>query len=173
MRIAALLAGVGVAALVLAGCSKSSTTAEKTTVTETVTSAAPAGKSAVPSTSGPAAPAAGADLPQPPAGATQIRSSTTDGMVHAHYSIEGQTPKQVADYYVGIWSGEGYTINDTSSGGRPGRYGGSGASAKGSKSGSFVAVDAGAGNGEPTYFDVCQGTDEGLIRHCGKGNHGD
>lgn len=173
MRIAALLTGVGVAALALSGCSTSSTTVEKTTVTETVTSSASSSASSTTSTSGPSAPPAGAALPQPPAGATQIRSSDDDGMVHARYSVEGQTPKQVADYYTGIWSGEGYTIDDTSSGGDPGKYGGSGASAKGSKSGTFVAVDAGAGNGEPTYFDVCQGTNEELVMHCGKGRHGD
>lgn len=166
MRVAALITGVGVAALILSGCSKSPTTAEKT-VTETVTSSAGPGTSAA-STAAPT----GA-LPQPPAGASQIRSSDSNGTVHARYSIEGQSPKQVADYYAGIWTGEGYTLSDTSSGGDPGKYGGSGARAKGSKSGIFVAVDAGAGNGEPTYFDVCQGTDEELVMHCGKGPHGE
>ncbi|HPZ94692.1 MAG TPA: hypothetical protein PK871_07235, partial [Mycobacterium sp.] len=94
MGVTALLAGAGVAALIVSGCSTSSTTVEKTTVTETVTN------STAPST--PAAAAAGG-LPQPPTGASPIRSSEDAGMVHARYSVDGLTPKQVADYYVGIW----------------------------------------------------------------------
>lgn len=170
MRKGVLVAGIGIAALLFSGCSTSSTSGEKTTVTETVTSSATHGTPAAPATSGAAATGG---LPQPPAGARQIRSSDSDGMTHTRYSIEGQTPKQVADYYVGIWAGEGYTINDSSSGGGGyGKYGGSGASATGSKSGTFVAVDAGARNDEPTYFDVCHGTNEKLVVHCGEGHHG-
>lgn len=166
MRIATVIIGVGAAALVLSGCSKSGTTAEKTTVTETVTaSSAPANPSAQ---TGSTAPAALANLPQPPSGATQLKSNDSDGVQHARYSITGQSPRQVADYYVGIWKGEGYDITDSSSGGEGGQYGGSGARASGSKAGTFVGVDAGAGAGDPTYFDICVGTDKEQVEHCGK-----
>lgn len=166
MRIATLVIGVGAAALVLSGCSKSGTTADKTTVTETVTaSSAPANTSAQ---AGTTAPAALANLPQPPSGATQLKSNDSDGIQHARYSVTDQTPRQVADYYVGIWKNEGFSITNSSSGGEGGQYGGSGANATGSKAGTFVAVDAGAGNGEPTYFDICVGTDKEQVEHCGK-----
>lgn len=172
MRVAALVTGLGAVALVLPGCSTSSPTEENTTVTKTVTSSAAAGTSASPGTSGPSTPASGDGLPQPPAGAAQISTSEHNGVMHARYSVDGQTPQQVVDYYVGIWTGDGFTINGRSGGGDPGKYGGSGARANGSKSGTFVAVDAGAGNGRPTYFDVCHGANEDRVRHCGKGQHG-
>ena len=51
-------------------------------------------------------------------------------------------------------------------GGGYGQYGGSGAGATGSKSGSFVAVNAGGQTGQATYFSVCQGSDEQAVRQC-------
>lgn len=165
MRIAPLVIGVGVATLILSGCSKSDnagekTTVEKSTVTETVT--ATSGSSTAPT------PAATGTLPQPPSGATQLKSSDSDGVQHARYSLTGQTPKQVVDYYVGLWKGEGYTIESSSSGGDAGQYGGSGANATGNKAGTYVGVDAGGSNGEATYFDVCVGSDKDAAAHCGK-----
>ena len=105
--------------------------------------------------------------PQPPTGASQVKFVESDQVMHARYSIQGQSPQQVIDYYVGAWKHAGYLITGVEGGGYPGRYGGgSGASAYGLKPGVFVAVDAGAGNGGPTYFNVCQGTDQKAVRRC-------
>jgi type IV secretory pathway VirB10-like protein len=172
MRIAAVITGIGITALALSGCAstteKSEKAPEKTTVTETV--APPA--SATPTSATPtAATTAPAGMPQPPAGATQQESRTDNGVQFARYSVDGQQPQQVVDYYTGIWQGEGYTITSSGGGGGGyGQYGGSGAGATGSKSGSFVAVNAGGQTGAPTYFSVCAGADEQAVRQCNENN---
>lgn len=163
MRIAPLMIGAGVAALILTGCSKSATVTEKsatekTTVTETVTASVSAPDKSESATTAP-------NLPQPPTGATALNSSDSDGVQHARYSVTGQTPKQVVDHYAGLWKDQGYTISE-SSGGGGGEDGGSGANATGSKGGTFVGVDAGGRNGEATYFDVCVGSDQDAVTHC-------
>ena len=110
-------------------------------------------------------------MPQPPAGATQQETRTDNGVQFARYSVDGQQPQQVVDYYTGIWQGEGYTITSSGGGGGGyGQYGGSGAGATGSKSGSFVAVNAGGQTGASTYFSVCAGTDEQAVRQCNENN---
>ena len=175
MRIATLITGLGITAVALSGCGGTTTTSEKsvekTTVTETVSASATAtspAPSAAPST---AASASAADLPQPPAGASPQEARTDDGVQFARYSITGQAPQQVVDYYTGIWQGEGYTItNSGGGGGGYGQYGGSGAGATGSKSGSFVAVNAGGQTAGPTYFSVCAGADEEAVRQCSENN---
>ncbi len=163
-----LVIGVAVTALALSGCSKPSTTPERTTVTETVTKSS----SATPGDTGSAAPAPGSGLTEPPSGATPLKSDESDGTLHARYSIADQSPRQVIDYYVGAWKDKGYNITGVESGGDPGPHGGSGASAYGLMAGTFVAVDAGAGSGRPTYFDVCQGTDSKVVRHCARHESG-
>jgi hypothetical protein len=168
MRIAAFITGIGITALALSGCAstaeKSEKAPEKTTVTETV--APPASATATTATPT-AATTAPASLPQPPAGATQQETRTDNGVQFARYSVDGQQPQQVVDYYTGIWQGEGYTITSSGGGGGGyGQYGGSGAGATGSKSGSFVAVNAGGQSGAPTYFSVCAGADEQAVRQC-------
>ena len=173
MRIAAFITGIGITALALSGCAstaeKSEKAPEKTTVTETV--APPA--SATPTSATPTAAAtAPASLPQPPAGATQQETRTDNGVQFARYSVDGQQPQQVVDYYTGIWQGEGYTITSSGGGGGGyGQYGGSGAGATGSKSGSFVAVNAGGQTGASTYFSVCAGADEQAVRQCNENNN--
>jgi len=180
MRIAAVITGIGIAALALAGCGGSTDTSEKatekTTVTETV--APPASSATTAATAAPATTArattAPAGLPQPPAGATQQETRTDNGVQFARYSIDGQQPQQVVDYYTGIWQGEGYTITSSGGGGGGyGQYGGSGAGATGSKSGSFVAVNAGGQTGASTYFSVCAGADEQAVRQCNENNGND
>jgi len=172
MRIAAVITGIGIAGMALAGCGGSTDTSEKapekTTVTETVAtpaSSATTTATAAPGTTGPAG------LPQPPAGATQQETRTDNGVQFARYSVDGQQPQQVVDYYTGIWQGEGYTITSSGGGGGGyGQYGGSGAGATGSKSGSFVAVNAGGQTVASTYFSVCAGADEQAVRQCNENN---
>jgi hypothetical protein len=166
MRIASLIVGLGLTALALSGCS-GTTTSEKATVTETVSASATA--AATPSTAATSqAPAStGSGVAQPPAGAAQLESTTNNGVQLTRYSVDGQQPQQVVDYYTGIWQGEGYTVTSSGGGGGGyGQYGGSGAGATGSKSGSFVAVNAGGQTGQATYFSVCLGSDEQAVRLC-------
>lgn len=159
MHFGTLVVGFGLATVILTGCSKSGTSSEKMTDTETATASSEApGRIQK------------ASLPPPPTGASQLNSGESNGVVHARYSIQGQSPQQVVDYYVGALKHEGYYITGVEGGGNPGRYGGSGANVYGLKSGVFVAVDSGAGNSGPTYFNVCQGTDQKAVRRCG--HHG-
>ncbi len=182
MRIAAFITGIGIAGMALAGCGGSTDTSEKapekTTVTETVAppaSSATTTATAAPGTTGPDTTAPDttgpAGMPQPPAGATQQETRTDNGVQFARYSVDGQQPQQVVDYYTGIWQGEGYTITSSGGGGGGyGQYGGSGAGATGSKAGSFVAVNAGGQTGASTYFSVCAGADEQAVRQCNENN---
>ena len=173
MRIAAFITGLGIAALAVSGCG-GTTTADKTTVTETVSASATPSTSASASTSASPSVAASPGLAQPPAGASQLETESDDGVVFARYSIDGQQPQQVVDYYTGIWQGEGYTVTSSGGGGGGyGQYGGSGAGATGSKPGAFVAVNAGGQTGQATYFSVCQGSDEQAVRKCSEDNNND
>ena len=173
MRIAAVITGLGIAALAVSGCG-GTTTADKTTVTETVSASATPSTSASASTSASPSVAASPGLAQPPAGASQLETESDDGVVFARYSIDGQQPQQVVDYYTGIWQGEGYTVTSSGGGGGGyGQYGGSGAGATGSKPGAFVAVNAGGQTGQATYFSVCQGSDEQAVRKCCEDNNND
>jgi len=166
MRIAALITGLGLSALALSGCG-GTTTAEKATATETVSASATASAAPSPTAASPAPTTAGSGLAQPPAGATQLESASDNGVQMTRYSVNGQQPQQVVDHYTGIWQGEGYTVTSSGGGGGGyGQYGGSGAGATGSKSGSFVAVNAGGQTGQATYFSVCQGSDEQAVRQC-------
>ena len=173
MRIAAFITGLGIAALAVSGCG-GTTTADKTTVTETVSASATPSTSASASTSASPSVAASPGLAQPPAGASQLETESDDGVVFARYSLDGQQPQQVVDYYTGIWQGEGYTVTSSGGGGGGyGQYGGSGAGATGSKPGAFVAVNAGGQTGQATYFSVCQGSDEQAVRKCSEDNNTD
>ena len=170
MRIAAFITGLGLTALALSGCGSTTTTSQKETVTETV-SAAPTSASAAQSAS--PSVAAGTGLPQPPAGASQLETRSDNGVQFARYSITGQQPQQVVDYYTGVWQGQGYTVTSSGGGGGGyGSYGGSGAGATGAKQGGFVTVNAGGQNGQATYFSVCQGADEQAVRQCSDNNNG-
>ena len=171
MRITAVIAGLGITALALSGCG-GTTNSTKTTVTETISASATPSTSASASTSASPGAAASPGLAQPPAGASQLETRTDDGVQFARYSLEGQQPQQVVDYYTGVWQGEGYTVTSSGGGGGGyGQYGGSGAGATGSKPGAFVAVNAGGQTGQATYFSVCQGADEQAVRKCSENNN--
>jgi hypothetical protein len=177
MRIAAFITGLGIAALAVSGCG-GTTTSDKPTVTETVSASATpstsasASTSASMSTSASPGAAASSGLVQPPAGASQLETRTDNGVQFARYSVNGQQPQQVVDYYTGVWQGDGYTVTSSGGGGGGyGQYGGSGAGATGSKQGAFVAVNAGGQNGQATYFSVCQGSDEQAVRQCSEDNN--
>jgi len=171
MRIAAFITGLGITALVLSGCG-GTTKSDTTTVTETVSTSATPSTSASASASASPGAAASPGLAQPPAGASQLETESDDGVVFARYSLDGQQPQQVVDYYTGIWQGEGYTVTSSGGGGGGyGQYGGSGAGATGSKPGAFVAVNAGGQTGQTTYFSVCQGSDEQAVRKCSEDNN--
>jgi len=173
MRIAAVITGLGITALAVSGCG-GTTTADKTTVTETISASATPSTSASTSTSASPSGAASPGLAQPPAGANQLETRNDNGVQFARYSIDGQQPQQVVDYYTGIWQGEGYTVTSSGGGGGGyGQYGGSGAGATGSKPDSFVAVNAGGQTGQATYFSVCQGSDEQAVRKCSEDNNND
>jgi len=166
MRIAALITGLGLTAVALSGCG-GTTTSEKATVTETVSASSTAAATPSAAATSPAPASTGAGVAQPPAGAAQLESRTDNGVQVTRYSVNGQQPQQVVDYYTGMWQGEGYTVTSSGGGGGGyGQYGGSGAGATGSKSGSFVAVNAGGQTGQATYFSVCQGSDERAVRQC-------
>ena len=172
MRIAAFITGLSLTALALTGCSSTPTTSEKATVTETVSAAPTSAAVSAPPSSSPSA-AVSLGLPQPPAGAAQLETKNDNGVQFGRYSITGQQPQQVADYYTGVWQGQGYTVTSSGGGGGGyGQYGGSGAGATGTKSGSFVAVNAGGQNGQATYFSVCQGADQQAVRQCSDNNNG-
>lgn len=165
------IAAFGAGALLLAGCSGSSSSESTSSPTVAPTTSAPA--TSAPATSAPAtsAPASSSGFPTPPSGASELNSSDNNGVQYARYSIEGQQPSQVVSHYTNLWQGEGYTINSSGGGGGGwGQYGGSGAGASGSKSGSFVAVQAGGQSGSTTYFEVCQGANEQAVDQCGNDN---
>ena len=171
MRIAAFITFLSLTALTLSGCG-STNTAEQATVTETVAAAPTRAPASAAQAASPRV-ADGTGLPQPPAGASQLETRSDNGVQFARYSITGQQPQQVVDYYTGVWQGQGYTVTSSGGGGGGyGSYGGSGAGATGAKQGGFVTVNAGGQNGQATYFSVCQGADEQAVRQCSDNNNG-
>ncbi len=179
MRTTQLVIGVGIMSIGLAGCGGGTKAADTTTIinqtvmpssasaaSATTAASASASASLSPSTtasSGAAQPQA-TDLPQPPAGATQVQTGTDNGVAKAKYSIADQLPDQVMEYYTNLLRNDGYTIVTSKSGPDSGRKGG--ATAVASKNGVFVGVEADADAGEPTHFDVCQGPNEAAVRDC-------
>lgn len=171
MRTAPLVIGVGILSIGLAGCGGATKSADTTTIiNQTVISSASsvansAGSSGAATSVAPGTQAQpAADFPQPPAGANVVKTDTENGTARTKYSVTGQDPMQVVEYYTNLWRTDGYTIISSGGGGDPGR--GGGASAVASKAGVFIGVDAGAGAGEPTHFDVCRGADERAVRDC-------
>lgn len=153
-----------------AGCSSGSSSSE-VTATATVTETASA--SASPSASG----SKSADyvpITEPPSGAKELEHTDSADYHYSRYSIDGQQPAQIVSYYTNAWQNDGYTIDSSGGGGGGwGQYGGSGAGATGSKSGSFVAVQAGGQSGATTYFEVCEGTNQQVVDQCGSDNDND
>lgn len=167
MRATYLPVGLGAASIVLAGCGGGQKAADTTTIINqtiapsSIVAGTPTG---APAPSATAQPDASGNMPQPPAGATQREAGTDNGMAKVKYSINGQLPNQVVEYYTNLWKNDGYTIISSGSGADGGRQGG--ATAVASKNGTFIGVDAGADVGEPTHFDVCQGSNETAVRDC-------
>lgn len=173
MRTTPWVIGVGIMSIGLAGCGGGTKAADTTTIINqtVITSAASATPSVSgspsPSTTGTSStgqPQAAGELPPPPAGATQVQTGTDNGVAKAKYSIDGQLPDQVMQYYTNLWRNDGYTIITSTSGPDSGRKGG--ATTVASKNGVFVGVEADADAGEPTHFDVCQGPNEAAVRDC-------
>ncbi len=158
----AATAGIGIIGLA-AGCggsSEESTTTSAPTTTEATTTTAATGGASGGSTAG--------SLPAAPGGSIEVQTSNANGIVYQRYSnSSGATPQQiVADYQAALQS-EGYTVTDTGGGGGGwGKWGGSGAGLNASRSGSYVAVQAGGQTGQPVYFEVCQGSNEQATEEC-------
>jgi hypothetical protein len=152
-----------IAFIALVGCGGSKQAAETTTIINQTVMPSSAAASARAGTASASAQPAGA-MPAPPIGATQVGSGTKNGTEQTKYTVNGQSPNQVAEYYSNLWSGQGYTIITSSSGADGGLRGG--AKTVASKAGTFVGVEAGADAGEPTHFEVCQGAREAGVRDC-------
>lgn len=173
VRTTPLVIALGAVSIALAGCGGGREAADTTTViNQTIVSSVPA--ATVTSVSSPTASAAqtstagqaqAADgMPQPPVGASQVQTGTENGAAKAKYRISDQLPNQVIEYYTNLWKNDGYSIITSGSGPDGGRKGG--ATAIASKNGTFVGVEADADAGEPTHFDVCQGSSEAAVRDC-------
>ena len=160
---------IGVATL-LAGCGS-----QGTQPAVTVTATAPptgAPTSAAPKPVAPTATAAKLQgLPAAPVGATQLQTSNSGGVQYARYSTSEQ-PDQIVSYYTSQWQQEGYRMqNGGGGGGGWGKYGGSDAGATGSKTGSYVDVQAGGSTQGPTYFEICQGPNAQAVDNCGNSSN--
>jgi len=163
--IVATTAGVGLAGLLL-GCSSSS---EETTTTAPATSSTTAAETNT--TQAPATTAAGgpaASLPEPPSGSVEQQTSNASGIVYQRWSnASGESAQQIVSFYESALSAEGYTVSNSGGGGGGwGKWGGAGAGLTASKSGSYVAVQAGGQTGQPVYFEVCQGSNEQAVDEC-------
>lgn len=164
---------LGAVALAVTGCGGSSSS----TVTVTATSppaetsaAAPAETSAAAAAPSVAATAtqAAVSFPAPPSGSTTLQTSNSNGVEYARYSNASEQPAAIVSFYSGQWQNEGYTMTNTGGGGGGyGKYGGADAGAEGSKSGSYVNVQAGGSTSGPTYFEVCMGPNESAVNECG------
>lgn len=150
--------------MALAGCGGAHDAADTTTIINQTIVSSGASAASSPATSTSAQPQPAAGLLEPPAGATQKAGGIDHGASKLEYSINGQTPNQVIEYYTVMWRDKGFTIINSTGGADGGRKGG--AVAVASKDGTFVGVEADADAGEPTHFDVCQGSDEMMVRDC-------
>lgn len=144
-------------ALLVAGCSSSST--------------APA---VSPTTEAPATGAASGSMPAAPSGAKELNSSSTGGVEYARYEISGTTPQQVIDDYNTTAAAAGYAVTDTGGGGGGwGGWGGANAGLEGTMTGSYLNVQAGGQTSGPTYFEVCVGADQSAVDQCDQNSQND
>lgn len=170
-RLAYAATTMGAAALALGACSSGGGAAKTVTVTATP-SGGSGGSSAPVSVAPTATQAAVSGLPTPPSGSTALQTSNTDGVQYARYSTTSQQPPQVVAYYTQQWQNQGYTMTQSGGGGGGwGKYGGADAGATGTKSGSYVDVQAGGSTSGPTYFEVCMGADQSAVNNCGNQSH--
>ena len=169
-RAMAAAMGMGVAALALSACSSGSGSQSTVTVTASAPATEAPATAAATQAAKSVAPSATQDqlngLPPAPAGSSLLQTSTDNGAQYARYSTS-EAPTQVVAYYTGKWQAEGYQIQSTGSGGGGyGKYGGADAGASGSKSGSYVNVQAGGSTQGPTYFEICQGPNQSAVNEC-------
>ncbi len=160
---AAAAAGVGILGLVTA-CGGSSdgtttTTAAPTTTEATTTTSASGGTAS--------GSAAGA-LPAAPTGSIEVQTGNDNGVVYQRWSnSSGATAEQIVAEYRTALQAQGYTVTSSGGGGGGwGKWGGAGAGLTASRSGSFVAVQAGGQTGQPVFFEVCQGADQQATQEC-------
>ena len=154
---AALAAGIP---LVAAGCGDSTQATTTEVLTET-TAPAPAASTAA------ATPAATSALPAAPAAAKQLASRQKNGATYYHYSISGQTPQQIVNFYQSELQSSGFTVKSTGGGGGGwGAYGGSEAGISGDNTSEWIDVEAGGEKSGPTYWEVCVGPSNQSVNDC-------
>jgi hypothetical protein len=154
---AALAAGIP---LVAAGCGDSTQATTTEVLTET-TAPAPAASTAA------ATPAATSALPAAPAAAKQLASRQKNGATYYHYSISGQTPQQIVNFYQSELQSSGFTVKSTGGGGGGwGAYGGSEAGISGDNNSEWIDVEAGGEKSGPTYWEVCVGPSNQSVNDC-------
>ena len=164
--------GIGAVALALAACSSGSSGSSTVTVTATATPTAVATQAAAPLKTEPVKPeatkAALTGLPAAPAGSSVQQTSNNNGVQYARYANNSEGPTEIVAYYSAAWQKEGYAMtNSGGGGGGYGKYGGADAGASGTKTGSYVNVQAGGSTSGLTYFEVCQGSNQSAVNECG------
>jgi hypothetical protein len=154
---AALAAGIP---LVAAGCGDSTQATTTEVLTET-TAPAPAASTAA------ATPAATSALPAAPAAAKQLASRQKNGATYYHYSISGQTPQQIVNFYQSELQSSGFTVKSPGGGGGGwGGYGGSDAGISGDNNSEWIDVEAGGQKSGPTYWEICVGPSAQSVDDC-------
>ena len=154
---AALAAGIP---LVAAGCGDSTQATTTEVLTET-TAPAPAASTAA------ATPAATSALPAAPAAAKQLASRQKNGATYYHYSISGQTPQQIVNFYQSELQSSGFTVKSTGGGGGGwGAYGGSEGGISGDNNSEWIDVEAGGEKSGPAYWEVCVGPSNQSVNDC-------
>lgn len=160
-------AAIGLSALV-GGCSKSGDKSSDTTAGDSTTTTAKS--TAAPSTTGSTTTTLAAragKLPAAPAGAQELQSSDSGGVMYARYQISGTTAEQVVSDYESQLKSSGYSVTSSGGGGGGwGEWGGAGAGLTATGDDYYVAVQAGGESSGPVYFEVCQGSSSSAIQEC-------
>lgn len=160
------VAAIGLSALV-AGCSSDDDKASESTTSTSEGSTTSSTASASSTTAATPTTAASGSLPAPPSGASELQSSSANGVAYARYQISGTTAEQVVSGYHGELQSAGYTVTDTGGGGGGwGKWGGAGAGLTAEGDGGYVAVQAGGQSSGPVYFEVCQGASSSAVQEC-------
>lgn len=147
-RILQLTVGVAGSALLVTGCSSSSTAPAAPPATEGSTTQSGA-------------------VPAAPSGATELSSSDTGGIAYARYSISGTSPSAVIADYTSEAKAAGYTVTDSGGGGGGwGGWGGAESGMEATGTGTYLNVQAGGQSGGTTYFEVCSGADQSAVDQC-------
>lgn len=159
-RKTALTAATGLGLVgVLAACSSGSTS---TSGSSTSASSTATTSKATSTTKG------ATTLPTAPSGSVELQHGVANGVTYQRWSnASGATPQQIVSDYQTALTAAGFTIvNSGGGGGGWGKWGGANAGLTATKSGSYVAVQAGGQSGQKTYFEVCEGTNESAVQQC-------